>query len=168
MSDPLGAVAVQKEKEEEPSPCCPVPRPTLSTPKQALFSSNVAVFTHCNNKEEQKREKVEEEEEEEDDEEDHFRHRRLTGDSGIEVCRCHVKREEQEEGGLQKGHFGKGGKEAVKEAEGADVLHDSADCSLRAVQLPLLDDCGEQRCYVSSSSSIIQKTGEAIITVESL
>ncbi|KAG8014744.1 WW domain-binding protein 1, partial [Nibea albiflora] len=170
LSDPLGAVAVQKEKEDEVSPCAPTPRRALSPPKQALFSSNVAVFTHCDNKEEQKRDKEEEEEEEEDDEEDHFRHRRLTGDSGIEVCRCHVKREEQEEEELQKGHFGKGGKEAAREAERADVLHDSVDCSLRAkagAQSPHLDDCAEQRGHVSSPPGAIQKTGEAIITVES-
>lgn len=160
LSDPLGAVAVQKEREEEASLCGPIPRPALSPPKQALFSSNVAVFVHCDNKEEHKKE--EEEEEEDDDEEDHFRHRRLTGDSGIEVCRCHVKREEREEEELQKGPFGKGRKEAVKETERADMLHDSVDCSLRAkvaAQSPLLDD--------SSSSGIIQKTSEAIITVES-
>ncbi|XP_045904040.1 proline-, glutamic acid- and leucine-rich protein 1-like isoform X1 [Micropterus dolomieu] len=158
LSDPLGAVAVQKE--EEASPCGPTPRTTLSPPKQALFSSNV---THCNNKEEQKQEKEEEEEEEEDEEEDHFRHRRLTGDSGIEVCRCHMKRGEQEEEELQMGHFGKGGREAVKEGERADVLHDSVDCPGRAkatVHSPRLGD-------VSSSASITLKTGEAIILVES-
>ncbi|XP_071361098.1 atrophin-1-like [Trachinotus anak] len=168
LSDPLGAMAVKKELEEEASPNGPTPRPTLSPPKQALFSSDAAVFTHCSSKEEQKRE--EEEEEEEDDEEDHFRHRRLTGDSGIEVCRCHVKREEQVEEELQKGHFAKGGKEAVKAEEKADVLHDSMDCSLRAKaseQSPHLDDCAEQRGRNPSSSSVIQKTGEAIITVES-
>lgn len=166
LSDPLGAVALQREKEEEP----PIPRPSLSPPKQALFSSNVAVFTHRNNREEQKREKEEEEDEEDEEEEDHFRHRRLTGDSGIEVCRCHVKREEQEEEELQKGHFGKGEKEAVKEEERAEALHDSVDCSLRAkaaAQSPHLDDCAEQRGHVPSSSSVIQKKGEAIITVES-
>lgn len=162
LSDPLGAMAGHKEMEGEASPCCPTPRPTLSTSKQTLFPSNVAVFTHCNSKQEQKQVKEEEEEEEDDDEEDHFRHRRLTGDSGIEVCRCHVKREEQEEEELQKV---KGG--AVKEAEGADLLHDSVDCSLRAAQSPLLDDCGEQRRRLSPSSSVIQKKVEAIITVES-
>uniref|UniRef100_G3Q065 Si:ch73-290k24.6 n=1 Tax=Gasterosteus aculeatus TaxID=69293 RepID=G3Q065_GASAC len=83
-SDPLGAIAIQREREEE------APAPS------------------------------------------HFRHRRLTGDSGIEVCRCHVKREEQENEEPRKGPFGRGGKEAVKEEDGADVLHDSADCSLRA------------------------------------
>ncbi|KAI3352401.1 hypothetical protein L3Q82_005361 [Scortum barcoo] len=168
LSDPLGAVAVQREKEEEASPCGPIPRPALSPPKQALFASNVAFSTHCRNQEQQKRE--EEEEEEEDDDEDHFRHRRLTGDSGIEVCRCHVKREEQEEEELQKGPFGKGGKEAVKEGGRADMLHDSVDCSLRAkasVRSPLLDERAEQRNHVSSSPGIIQKMGEAVIAVES-
>lgn len=141
--------------------------PNFSAPKQAPFSSTVAVFTHSNYKEEQNKDKEEEEEEEEDDEEDHFRHRRLTGDSGIEVCRCHVKREERQEVEVEKGHFAKGGKEAAKGADRADVLHDSLDCSLQAVQSPLLEDCGEQRGLVSSSSSIIQKTGEATITVKS-
>ena len=127
----------------------------------------MAVLTYyINKKEGQKRE----EEEEEEDEEDHFRHRRLTGDSGIEVCRCHVKREEQEEEELQKGHFSKGGREALQEEERADVLHDSMDCSLRAraaAHSPLSEDCAEQRGLVSSSRRILQKTGEAIITVES-
>ncbi|XP_077426468.1 uncharacterized protein LOC144054924 isoform X2 [Vanacampus margaritifer] len=72
-----------------------------------------------------------EDEDEDDDEEDHFRHRRLTGDSGIEVCRCQVKRgDRDEEAGL---------KERVR--------HDSVDCSLRAqeaVLSPLLDDCIQQ------------------------
>lgn len=156
--------------EEEASPNGPTPRPTLSLPKQALFSSNVAVFPQCGGKEEQKQEKddeEEEEEEEDEEEEDHFRHRRLTGDSGIEVCRCHVKRVEQEEE-LQKGHLAKGGKE---DGRGE---HDSKDCSLRAKTgglSPLLDDCVEQRGHVSSSSSssgVVQKSGEAIIAMESL
>ncbi|TNN61918.1 WW domain-binding protein 1 [Liparis tanakae] len=168
LSDPLGALAIQREKEEETSPLAAAPRSILSPPKQG-----VAVFTHCNNGEEQKREKeeeMEEEEDEEDDEEDHFRHRRLTGDSGIEVCRCHVKREEQEEEELQKGRFGKGGKDAVKEEESADVLHDSVDCSLRAkaaAQSPLMDDCAEQRGHVSSPSGINQKMGVAVIAGKS-
>uniref|UniRef100_A0A673APB8 Uncharacterized protein n=1 Tax=Sphaeramia orbicularis TaxID=375764 RepID=A0A673APB8_9TELE len=122
------------------------PKSIPSPPKQALFSSNVAVFMHCN--------KEEEEEEEDDDEEDHFRHRRLTGDSGIEVCRCHVKREEQEQGDLQKEPLSKG---ATKEC-------DSVASS--TIQSPLRDDCAEHNATISSSSAIIPKTGEAIITVE--
>lgn len=160
-------MAVKKEREERASPCCSTPVPNLSAPKQALFSSSVAVFTHPNNKEEQNRDKEEEEDEEEDDEEDHFRHRRLTGDSGIEVCRCHVKREERREEEVDKGHFAKGGKEAMKGSDRAGVLHDSVDCSLKAVQSPLLEDCGEQCGLISSSSSHIRKAVEAIITTES-
>lgn len=168
-SDPLGAMAAQKVKEET-SPHDLTVRPSPSPPKQALFLSNAAVFMHCNNKEEPKQEKEEEEEEEEDDEEDHFRHRRLTGDSGIEVCRCHVKREEQEEEELQKGRFDKGAKQNVKEGEKADMLHDSVDCSHRskaAAQSPLSGDCMDQHNHVCPTSSITHKTGEAVITVES-
>uniref|UniRef100_A0AAQ5YY94 WW domain binding protein 1 n=1 Tax=Amphiprion ocellaris TaxID=80972 RepID=A0AAQ5YY94_AMPOC len=164
-SYPLGAMVAQKAQEEI-SPHEPAARPTPSPPKQALFSPNVAVFVHCNNKEEQKKE----EEEEDEEEEDHFRHRRLTGDSGIEVCRCHVKREGREEEELQKGHFNKGGKEILKDGEKADMLHDSVDCSHRtkaAMQSPGAENCVEQRRNVPSSSSIIHKTGEAIITVKS-
>ncbi|XP_041641889.1 atherin-like [Cheilinus undulatus] len=166
LSDPLGAVAAQKFKDET-SPCGPTPRPTVSPPKPMPLSPSVASFSHSISKEEQKQDKEEEEEEEDDDEEDHFRHRRLTGDSGIEVCRCHVKREEED--GVQKGLSGKGGKEAVKEVERADVLHDSKDCSLQAkaaVQSPLLDDCAEHCGHVSSSSSITKKIGKAFFSVE--
>ncbi|XP_067354916.1 uncharacterized protein [Channa argus] len=169
-SDPLGAVAIHKEKEEESSPHGPNHMSTPSLPKQALLSSNVANFTHSTSKEEHKQEKEVEEEEEEDDEEDHFRHRRLTGDSGIEVCRCHVKREEQEEDKIQKGHISEGRKEAAKGEERADSQHDSVDCSLRAkaaVQSPLRHDCTEQRGHISSSFGVIQKPSEPIITVES-
>lgn len=111
----------------------------------------MAVFTHCTDKEGQKRDKEEEEDEEDDEEEDHFQHRRLTGDSGIEVCRCHVRRSEEE--GQQKGHLGK---------ERADALSDLYHQDARP---PRADDSREQR--VSSSSSFIQKTGKAVITVES-
>ncbi|AWP05517.1 putative WW domain-binding protein 1 [Scophthalmus maximus] len=174
LSDPLGIIAVQKEKEGEACPRGPTPRLTPSRPGQALLSSNVAPFAQCNSKDEQKREREEEgdddddddEEEDDDDEEDHFRHRRLTGDSGIEVCRCHVKREQRAEEELQKGHLRRGGKEAAR----VDALRDSADCSLRAKasgQSPLSDDGTELSGRVSSSSTVIQKTGdEAAITLE--
>ncbi|OCT57330.1 hypothetical protein XELAEV_18003709mg [Xenopus laevis] len=39
----------------------------------------------------------EEEEEDDEEEEEHYRWRRLTGDSGIEVCRCQIVGEEEEE-----------------------------------------------------------------------
>ncbi|KAF7662227.1 hypothetical protein LDENG_00241830 [Lucifuga dentata] len=167
LSDPLGATAVYKQKDEEVSPCYQRPSP----PRQALISSNIDTFKHHNSKEEKKAEKQDEDEEEEEDdeEEDHFRHRRLTGDSGIEVCRCHVKRAEQEEEELQKRHMGKTGNEAI-DREGPDSLHDSVDCSLRvqsAVPSPLPDDCAEQSGHISSSSTVTLKADKAIITVES-
>lgn len=164
-------MALQRAKEET-SPHDPNARPLYSAPKQALLLSNVAVSVHCGGKEEQKREKEEEEEDDEDeDEEDHFRHRRLTGDSGIEVCRCHVKRGQQEDEEPKKGGFDKGGKDVVKEGEKADVLQDAVDCSQQkkvAAQSSSTGDCAEQRGHVSSPSSIIINRSEAIITVESL
>ncbi|KAI9525390.1 hypothetical protein NQZ68_005936 [Dissostichus eleginoides] len=156
-----GQTHLEPFREAEKKRSCLVVRPPdpLCLPLNRLSSLQIGAKT-----------RREEEEEEEEEEEDHFRHRRLTGDSGIEVCRCHVKREEQEEEELQKGHFGKGGREALQEEERADVLHDSMDCSLRAraaAHSPLSEDCAEQRGLVSSSRRILQKTGEAIITVES-
>ncbi|XP_076004305.1 uncharacterized protein LOC142997025 [Genypterus blacodes] len=148
LSDPLGATAAPKQRADEANPCYQRPSP----PKQAPFSSNMDTVKHHNPTEENKHE---EEEEEEDEEEDHFRHRRLTGDSGIEVCRCHVKRAEHEEEELQKRLLGKSGKDGVDGEGGADLLHDSVDCSLRV------------RGRVPSSSTVVQKAGEAIVTVES-
>ncbi|XP_030066724.1 WW domain-binding protein 1-like [Microcaecilia unicolor] len=58
-------------------------------------------------------EEVDEEEEEGDEE--HLQHRQLTGDSGIEVCRCQVQGEESE--------------------EELHLLHDSPGCSGRAKEL---------------------------------
>lgn len=163
-------MALQRAKKET-SPHDPKTRPLHSAPKQALLLSNVAVSVHCGGKEEQKREKEEEEEDddEDEDEEDHFRHRRLTGDSGIEVCRCHVKRGQQEDEEPKKGRFDKGRKDVVKEGE--KVLQDGVDCSQQkkvAAQSPVLDECTEQRGHVSSPSSVIINRNEAIITVESL
>lgn len=138
LSDPLGAAAIMEEREEGPPP--PTTGRPPSNAKQALFSAHVAVFKQCTNKEGQQRDKEEDEEEDEEDEEDHFRHRRLTGDSGIEVCRCHVRRSEEER--LQKGH-----------------LPDSTDVSHRDARPPHVDASREQR--------FIQKTGKAVMSVES-
>ncbi|XP_055365331.1 uncharacterized protein LOC114858399 isoform X2 [Betta splendens] len=94
---PLGVTAFQKDREEAPTRG---PAHRLAPPLPP-FPSNVTAFAHRTSKEERKRERDADEEEDEDEDEDHFRHRRLTGDSGIEVCRCHVRRQEQEE--VQKG-----------------------------------------------------------------
>ncbi|XP_061573230.1 WW domain binding protein 1-like isoform X2 [Cololabis saira] len=158
-SDPLGAMAIQKEAlppdltaRLTPSPLSP-------------HLSNLAVSVQSRNKEERKQERQEEEEEDEEDDEDHFRHRRLTGDSGIEVCRCHVKRREEM---LQKGHLDKGIKDIMKEEERPDIKLDSVDGSPQTkptVQSLPLHDLEKQRSQVSSTSSV--KAGEAVITVES-
>uniref|UniRef100_A0A3B4FS32 WW domain binding protein 1 n=1 Tax=Pundamilia nyererei TaxID=303518 RepID=A0A3B4FS32_9CICH len=110
---------------------------SLTSPSSTSFSVQVTDETYDSSHmstpseaggdlaEEQKREKEEEEEEDDDedeDEEDHFRHRRLTGDSGIEVCRCHVKRGQQEDEDPKKGRFDKGGKYVVKEGEKTTTL----------------------------------------------
>lgn len=147
LPDPLEAAIIQEEREEGPP--APVSGRTPSDPKHAVFLADMAVFTQRTNAEGPKRDKEEEEEEDEDDEEDHYQHRRLTGDSGIEVCRCHVRRSEEE--GLQKGHLGK---ERV----------DSADLSRRDARPPRVDAVREQ--HVSSSSGFIQKS-KAVITTES-
>ncbi|KAM4749806.1 uncharacterized protein FYW61_003745 isoform 2-T2 [Anableps anableps] len=126
--------------------------PSLSA--KDLHSPN----TINNSKKEQKRDR-EEEEEEEEDEEDHFSHRRLTGDSGIEVCRCHVKRGEEE---LQKGHLDKGKGEGAVQESGEDSLG-----SKLSVQPSMLDPCEERCSEVPSSSAVIYKADEAVITLES-
>ncbi|KAM3864815.1 uncharacterized protein ACN63O_010508 [Diretmus argenteus] len=157
LSDPLGAMTVQKKAKSSLCDQRLSSKPTLSPPK------------HNHNKENKQEE--EGDGEEEDDEEDHFRHRRLTGDSGIEVCRCHMKREDREEEELQKGNLVNEGKEAVEDGEELDLLHDSMDCSFRAqassqatVQSQLPEDCAVQHGPVST---VALKAGEAIITVES-
>uniref|UniRef100_H2ZXX2 Si:ch73-290k24.6 n=2 Tax=Latimeria chalumnae TaxID=7897 RepID=H2ZXX2_LATCH len=85
------------------SPKCPAP------PKHTLFSSNVDFFEadccHASS----------DLDEEEEGEEGHFRHRRLTGDSGIEVCRCQVQGDESDED--------------CADGEGARFLHDSPGCA---------------------------------------
>nr|XP_048702511.1 WW domain-binding protein 1 isoform X2 [Caretta caretta] len=81
------------ELPEEPAPC---EAPT----KQTLFSSSVDFFEadyhRCSDIEEEEEEECvgEEEGAAQGDSSEHFRHRRLTGDSGIEVGRC-----QEEEGG---------------------------------------------------------------------
>ncbi|XP_014845078.1 PREDICTED: WW domain-binding protein 1 [Poecilia mexicana] len=138
-SDPPGAV-----EEASPSPYDVTPSPSTKD----LHSPNTS------NKEEQKQD-GDEEEEDEEDEEDHFSHRRLTGDSGIEVCRCHVRRGEDE---LQKGRLDeRKGEGAVQEIGG------DSPGSKPGVKSSVLDPCEE----VPSSSAVVYKADEAVITVES-
>ncbi|XP_035992524.1 uncharacterized protein LOC105939858 [Fundulus heteroclitus] len=109
----------------------------------------------------QKRERAEEEEEEEEeeDEEDHFSHRRLTGDSGIEVCRCHVRRGEAE---LQK--------RPLDEGKGEGAVRGSVDGSLgskHSARSSMSGPCETRGSEAPSSSTVAYKAGEAAVTLES-
>ncbi|XP_037118619.1 WW domain binding protein 1-like [Syngnathus acus] len=113
-----------------PSPLAPpstsfipdAPSPTRSTqapPKQTLFSPCVDVF--------QAEPQEEENEDDVDADESQYRHRRLTGDSGIEVCRCRVQGQEaREEDGEPESGAG----------EKNSVLHDSVDCPSKCAATP--------------------------------
>uniref|UniRef100_A0A3Q2Q036 Si:ch73-290k24.6 n=1 Tax=Fundulus heteroclitus TaxID=8078 RepID=A0A3Q2Q036_FUNHE len=108
----------------------------------------------------QKREREEEEEEEEEeDEEDHFSHRRLTGDSGIEVCRCHVRRGEAE---LQK--------RPLDEGKGEGAVWGGVDGSLgskHSARSSMSGPCETRGSEAPSSSTVAYKAGEAAVTLES-
>lgn len=69
--------------------------------------------------------------------ESQYRHRRLTGDSGIEVCRCRVEDEEEddEEGETEKAQKQDGGE---KKSE----VHDSVDCPVRSRKSSAGEDDG--------------------------
>ncbi|XP_054609327.1 WW domain binding protein 1-like isoform X1 [Dunckerocampus dactyliophorus] len=84
----------------------------LFPPKQTLFSPCVDVF-------EAEEEAEPEDEDDVDADESQYRHRRLTGDSGIEVCRCQVEDDQ--------------GREEDAMPEKQSDLHDSADCPARGM-----------------------------------
>ncbi|XP_068164175.1 nascent polypeptide-associated complex subunit alpha, muscle-specific form-like isoform X1 [Antennarius striatus] len=121
----------------QPSSLSPSPRTTQSPPKQTLFSPCVDVFEP-----EPPTWRDEDPRDDEDDDdigadESQYRHRRLTGDSGIEVCRCRVEggeegEEEEEEGGER---------QREKRGEANAGLHDSVDCPARAQRTPRADLC---------------------------
>lgn len=151
---------VAQKVKEETSIHDPVMRPTPSPTEHAVVLSAPATYY---NQDDPIQEKEDNEEEEDGDEEDHFRHRRLTGDSGIEVCRCHVKREDREGEELQKRHFDRRGCKIMNEGDGADPLPDHEECSLQAkatAQSPHSEDH-------SLAHDRWHKTGEAVITVVS-
>ncbi|CAL8331506.1 unnamed protein product [Lota lota] len=193
LSDPLGALAAHRRDETGgSSPGLPPPPSAQPFPKHALFSSSVAFFEHQRydvehkqevasqmRKEEERRgggvageeDDLDDDDDDNDDNEDHFRHRRLTGDSGIEVCRCHIKRTEEDDhtmekgGGGNRGKRGGGGEGALGDGEGVEeVLHDSVDCSLRAQAAA--GGRQYQRAETTSSSGLPPKVGKTTITVE--
>ncbi|KAG5848372.1 hypothetical protein ANANG_G00097780 [Anguilla anguilla] len=169
--------SVQKDEEapgKEPAAegDGPPPKPAQSVPKQTLFSSNVDFFEpdgHTTGASEG----------EEDADENHFRHRRLTGDSGIEVCRCQVESEEEEEEEEEEAAAGAGAEAGEgaepgerEEAEGQEetgFLHDSIDCSARAhAHATLAQPPPEECASLCGSAPILQRGGECVITVETV
>uniref|UniRef100_A0A4W4GLE1 WW domain binding protein 1 n=1 Tax=Electrophorus electricus TaxID=8005 RepID=A0A4W4GLE1_ELEEL len=134
--------------------------------KHTFFSSSVCVF------EAEGREpgtKCSEQCSEEGLSENHFRHRSLTGDSGIEVCRCQVRCEEDDE------ETGESGKEGGEIPEEVGLVHDSADCSHRAlsVQSQLLAGDNSQSQLLAGDNSqsgptcVKERGGDSIVTVQS-
>ncbi len=120
----------------------------------------------------------EQEEEDNDDEEDEdmgadesqYRHRRLTGDSGIEVCRCRVEEEdeeddeeeEEEEGGRKKdGRIGGGGERDIKGGGNTD-LHDSVDCPARG---QITTGEGLVLCNPTSTTAPTSEDGGKVVIV---
>ncbi|XP_077400265.1 uncharacterized protein LOC144034939 [Vanacampus margaritifer] len=113
----------------------PLPsRPSQAPPKQTLFSPCVDVF--------QAEPKDEENEDDVDADESQYRHRRLTGDSGIEVCRCRVQGQEAREEDAEP-ESSAGGKNSD--------LHDSVDCPSKCTATP---------CHAP------EKAGEVVVVVE--
>ncbi|XP_028420648.1 mucin-5AC [Perca flavescens] len=100
LLDPLSALHQSNKggsSSGHASSLSPSPRATQSPPKQTLFSPCVDIFEPGPPSWEEGEKEQEKEEDNDDDEdedmgadESQYRHRRLTGDSGIEVCRCRV------------------------------------------------------------------------------
>ncbi|XP_051258696.1 mucin-2-like [Dicentrarchus labrax] len=159
----------------------PSPRATQSPPKQTLFSPCVDVFEPGPPSWEDGEEEQEEEDHDDDEDEDmgadesQYRHRRLTGDSGIEVCRCRVEEEEEEdeeeeeeEEGERKeeGRRGGGGGERDKKGGGTTDLHDSVDCPARG---QITTGEGLILCNATSTTTpTSEDSGKVVIVMETV
>ncbi|CAI5660821.1 unnamed protein product [Oreochromis niloticus] len=153
----------------------PSPRATQSPPKQTLFSPCVDVFEpgppSWENEDEEQEEKDNDEDEDEDmgADESQYRHRRLTGDSGIEVCRCRVEEEEdddeeEEEEEEEGGKRGNGG-ERDKRSSDSD-LHDSVDCPARG---QVTTEEGLILCTPTATTTpTSEDSGEVVIVMETV
>ncbi|XP_017297394.1 flocculation protein FLO11-like [Kryptolebias marmoratus] len=132
LLDPLTALQ-QSDKggssSGHASSLSPSPRATQSPPKQTVFSPCVDVFEpgppSWEDGEEEQDDKDNDEDEDDDmgADESQYRHRRLTGDSGIEVCRCRVEEEDDDEEEEKEDGRRRGG--------GNTEVHDSVDCPAR-------------------------------------
>lgn len=131
----------------------PSPRATQSPPKQTVFSPCVDVFEPrpaCWEDGDEEQAAGDREEDEDDDmgaDESQYRHRRLTGDSGIEVCRCRVEEEDEDE-------------EEEEEKDGDTDVHDSVDCPARS-QL----STGDELTPCNPSTSVTTSTPEEKVII---
>ncbi|XP_041820707.1 mucin-5AC-like isoform X1 [Chelmon rostratus] len=154
----------------------PSPRATQSPPKQTLFSPCVDVFEPGppnweDGEEEQEEDNDDDEDEDMGADESQYRHRRLTGDSGIEVCRCRVKEEEEEEEEeegekTEAGRRGGGGEERNEKGGGNTDLHDSVDCPARG-QITT----GEGLVFCNSTSTttpVCEGSSKVVIVMETV
>lgn len=143
LLDPLAALQPSEKSAASSghaSSLSPSPRNTQSPPKQTLFSPCVDVFEPVNAGWEDEESEGQPDEEccEEDSDvaadESQYRHRRLTGDSGIEVCRCRVEDEEEEDDDEEEEEEGMERKQdgGERKSVGSAALHDSLDCPVRS------------------------------------
>ncbi|KAK2863407.1 hypothetical protein Q5P01_002940 [Channa striata] len=149
----------------------PSPRATQSPPKQTLFSPCVDVFEPGPPNWEDGEDNQEEEDNDDDEDEymgadeSQYRHRRLTGDSGIEVCRCRVEEEEDEEEGEEEGGRKKDGRRGGGEKENTN-LHDSVDCPARG---PITTGEGLTLCNTTSTTTpMSEDSGKVVIFMETV
>ncbi|KAM9827305.1 uncharacterized protein ACB057_017685 [Neosynchiropus ocellatus] len=145
----------------------PSPRATQSPPKQTLFSPCVDVFEP----EPASWEEGEGDQADEDDEEDmgadesQYRHRRLTGDSGIEVCRCRVEEDEDDEEEDEAEAKQKVKRAEVENNEGSFEIHDSVDCPARA---PKTTGLAVTLCNSASTAKTSDDTAEVVIVMDTI
>lgn len=109
-----------------------------------------------------------EEEEDMGADESQYRHRRLTGDSGIEVCRCRMEEgdeeEEDEEEKMEDGRRGGGG-ERDKKGNGNTNLHDSVDCPARS---QVTAEEGLLLCNTTSTTTPPSDDSSKVIVMETV
>lgn len=158
LSDPLGAVSQQ---QSSPTNSPPAPAPPQSPPRPVLFSPDFL--------EPERRDSAVCDL---DVDQTHFQQRRLTGDSGIEVCRCRIDREgDEDEEDEERGDPLEVGATAVPISYEIDSLHDSADCLIRAQLAPppaAGEGLGEWPDTCSPAPSAPAKAEAVVIAMESI
>lgn len=87
--------------------------------------------------------------------ESQYRHRRLTGDSGIEVCRCRVEDEEEEDDEEEEMEKTKKQECGERKSVGSAALHDSVDCPVRSRGSSSGEDGGLCNTEASSDKVVI-------------